>query len=259
MWPFKRKTTPKQQPFQPERKTPVPFSDDLSDPFVLRHHALRALCGALMDRHSECRSPHPFCGNITAHVTQLIANAVEQVSPYGPVLAIYTSKAVDNLEYTPGQPREPLDGAVSLEYAENIPGRKLVVNPNTDGTYTALYGPILDPVEGHYATGSIDGNAARTLNCNPEPQHTKWQYWERKLPGVDIVPEYRCLCVHGSWWIVEADRSHGLVQHVASLEVADNPEHNFGIHSRQHAMYVTDPWDDSEYAKVIRENLPRTM
>ena len=62
--------------------------------------------------------------------------------------------------------------------------------------------------------------------------------------------------VHGQWWIVDADREQGLVQHIASLSVADDPEHNFGIHSREATIYATDPRDNSEYSKVIRENLP---
>ena len=61
----------------------------------------------------------------------------------------------------------------------------------------------------------------------------------------------------GEWWVVDVDRTHGLAQQVAALDFADNPEHNFGIHSRKEAaLYATgDP--DSEYTKVIQENLPR--
>ena len=40
----------------------APFGGDLEDFTVLRYHAIRALCGVLMDRHTACRSPHPFCG-----------------------------------------------------------------------------------------------------------------------------------------------------------------------------------------------------
>ena len=45
-----------------ELKDAASFGGDLEDFTVLRHHAVRALCGALMDRHTACRSPHPFCG-----------------------------------------------------------------------------------------------------------------------------------------------------------------------------------------------------
>ena len=266
MWPFKRKSTPK-QPRRPVKsdvlfpldRVPVPFPDDISELSVLKHHATRALCGVLMSTHSECRSPHPFCGPTGPNPTQLIAQPINQVSPNGPVLAIYIGKAVNHPDFPMDRPVEPFDGAVSLEYAESTPHRKLVVNLNTDGTYTALYGPILNPIEGNYATGSIDGSSARLLYSNPEPQHAKWQYRESEIPEGDTVPEYHCLRVHGWWWVVEVDRSQGLVQQVAGLEVTDDPEHNYGIHSRPHAMYATDPRDNSEWAKVIRENCPVIM
>ena len=35
---------------------------NLEDFAVLRRHALHALCGALMDRHTDCEREHPFCG-----------------------------------------------------------------------------------------------------------------------------------------------------------------------------------------------------
>ena len=66
MWPFKRKT-PKEQSSLETRlnRVGVPFSSDIADPLILKYHALRALCGALMDRHSSCQSPHPFAGIAT--------------------------------------------------------------------------------------------------------------------------------------------------------------------------------------------------
>ncbi len=210
-----------------------------------------------MNRHSECRSPHPFCGNVHAEPARLIAQPVNQVNPDGvPVLAIYLSRATESIAPADGEQIEPFNGAVSLRYIEKIPYRKMVVNLNADGTYTAYYGPILNPVEGNYATGSIDPDAARALLCDPKPQHARWEYWESKLSNPEFYPEYRCLIVHGQCWVVEADLSQGLVQQVAGLEIIDHPDHNFGIHSCPNAMYSTNPNDDSEYAKVIRENCP---
>ena len=345
MWPFKRNSAAKQQPLRQDRVA-VPFSSDIADLPVLKYHAVRALCGVFMDRHSSCQSPHPFCGDISANVVQLIANAVQQVSPDGPVIAIYLSKAVNRPIPSMDELIDPWEAVVSLDYADKTPYRKLVVCPvsnsnyymathgpilnpvegdyatgridpnatrtiysnpeprhtrwqywecelfNEDGPVIAIYiihgeavvsldyadktpyrklvvcpvsnsnyymathGPILNPVEGDYATGRIDPNATRTIYSNPEPRHTRWQYWECELFNEDIIPEFRCLMVHGEWWIVDADREQGLVQQVAALSVADDPEHNFGIHAREGAVYMTDPRDNSEYAKVIRENCP---
>ena len=258
MWPFKRNST-KKQPLQ-QGLTAVPFPPDIFDLPILKRHAVRALCGVFMDRHSNCKSPHPFCGDISTTVVQLIANAVTQIDENDgtPLLAIYLSKAVHPAP-PEGEQIHPLDAAISIDYAEEIPYRKLVVQPTNVGTYSVNYGPILNPVEGDYATGRIDRGATRILHCDPEPPHTKWQYWECELLNENITPEFRCLVVHGECWVVDADRVQGLVQQVAGLSVANNPEHNFGIHARENAFYATDPRDNSEYAKVIRENLPSGM
>ena len=264
MWPFKRKCEPKQSRrsarsdvlFPPDRFT-VSFSDDITDMDVLKRHAVRALCGMFMDRHSACRSPHPFCGNVHAEPAKLIAIPVNQNNADGtPVLAIYLSRATESIAPAAGEQITPFDGTVSLQYIEKIPHRKMVVWPNNDGTYTAYYGPILNPVEGYYATGSIDQDAVRLLLCDPEPKHARWEYWPSELSNDEYYPEYRCLIVHGQCWVVEADLNQGLVQQVAGLEITDHPGHNFGIHSRPNMLYSTNPRDNSEYAKVIRENCP---
>lgn len=266
MWPFKRKTAPNQprrstqyDVLVPPDRVPVPWSDDISDLSVMRHHTIRVLCGMFMGRHTDCQSPHPFCGSAThSNPGRLIAQPINQVDNNDqPVLAIYLCRATESIITAEDEQITPFDGAVSLKHLDNIPYRKMVVNPNADGTYTALYGQILNPVEGNYATGSLDpANEIRHLLCNPEPRHTKWEYYERQIPDGDTIPEYRCLIVHGECWVVEADPEHGIAQQVAGLTITDDPEHNFGIHSRPNARYTTTPDDDSELAKVIRENCP---
>ena len=257
VWPFKRhrESKPTATRGQSPARFGIPFTDDISDPTVLRRHAVRALCGAIMGRHSGCRSPHPFCGDISQQVVMLMADAVNQIDPDGrPVLAIYLSRATESTKPPEDGMIDPLDGAVSLTYTESVPFRKMVVSPTNDGIYLAHYGPILNPVERNYTTGSVDPNAARTLVCDPEPRHARWQYWESELSDGDFLPEYHCIVVHGQCWVVEADPPRGLAQQVAGLEIADDPHHNFGIHSRRDVVYATDPTDESEYAKVIREN-----
>ena len=259
-WPFKRhrETAPVgPSPTRGLGRVGVPFTDDISDPAVLRHHAVRALSGAIMGRHSQCLSPHPFCGDISQQAVMLIADAVRQIGPGDhSVLAIYLSRATESAKRMENAPIDPLDGAISLTYLDNVPHRKLVVSPTNDGIYIASYGSILNPVERNYTTGSVDPNGVRSLVCDPEPKHAKWQYWKSGLSDAEFLPEYRCIIVHGQCWVVEADPGRGLVQQVAGLDVVDDPDHNFGIHSRRDVVYATNPTDDSEYAKVIRENCP---
>ena len=48
-------------PQMPRQRAGAPASFGNLDEFaVLRHHTLRALCGALMDRHSECERQQPI-------------------------------------------------------------------------------------------------------------------------------------------------------------------------------------------------------
>ena len=59
----KQESEPVDEQTTPTASSPVsvPFGGDLEDFTILRHHAVRALCGMLMDRHTACQSPHPFC------------------------------------------------------------------------------------------------------------------------------------------------------------------------------------------------------
>ena len=130
---------------------------------------------------------------------------------------------------------------IRMTPTQPAPNRKLVVYPPEGGTHQAMYGPILNPVEGDYSTGSIDPDNGRPLNCNPD----------------SLVPRFHCLQVFGEWWVVDVDRTRGLAQQVAALDFADNPEHNFGIHEKKEpTIYVNRMDPASEFSKVLRENLP---
>ena len=256
-WPFRKR--------QSKERVVVDFPPDIWELPILKYHGLRALCGALMDRHTACRSPHPFCG-LQGHWKEgdrqipLIAHAIPQVraDTGAPLVAVYLCRATNKTELPPREWMEPVEYAYSLTYHEEIPFRKLVVSLVDDGTYIAQYGPIVNPVEGDYSTGSIDQDNLRTLYCNPEPAHVHWQYADSTFSeGQGVVPEFRCLNAFGQWWILDVDREKRKVEQVASLEWADNPEHNFGIHKPGGQYYINNN-DGSERSKVLNENLPRT-
>ena len=258
LWPFRRRDDSRDRPDR--GRVVVPFPDDIAELSVLKHHGLRALCSFLMARHSACRSPHPFCGNTVnvETVLQLIAHVIPQTGePDGRLFpAIYFTRAKSGLPDA-GEQIEPFDYVNYLDYAETTPSRKLVVSLINDGTHSIEYGPILSPTVGDYSTGRIDPDHSRALDCNPEPLHTKWQYWESELTvEQQVVPEFRCLLLRRDWWIVDADRERGLVQQVAALSLADDPTHNWGIHTRANTVYTIRN-DGSEYARVLEENLDR--
>ena len=256
---------------KPETERAASFGGDLEDFTVLRHHAIRALCGALMDRHAACRSPHPFCGQEDRDgVHEFIAEVIPQGSPDSNVpdlIGIYLCKASASANMNTEGTWDPMEYIIRMVPTEPAPNRKLVVFPPQGGTYAAMYGPILNPVEGDYSTGRIDPASARPLNCNPEPRHCRWKYWESGLNRGDRrVPRFHCLHVHGEWWIVDIVNEHTveedgpglkrLYHQVAALDFADNPEHNLGIHAaKEGSIYVNRGDPESEYSKVLRENL----
>ena len=249
---------------------------DLEDFAVLRHHAIRALCGTLMDRHTDCRSPHPFCG-VSGHrggdaseLIQLIVQAVPQGSADTDVpnlIGIYLIRAIHGEikedERTKEKEITPMEYLARMVPRDTVQSRKLVVWPPKNGIYPVEYGRILNPVEGGYPTGSVDGNTNRPItDCNPEPKHCRWRYWESEIlsrnpQGDLLIPEFRCLQVNGDWWVADVDVTRGLMQQVAGLDWADSPRHNFGLHDKAKDMAtfaVRDYDPESEYAKVFAEN-----
>ena len=207
---------------------------------MLRHHAVRALCGLLLDRHTACESPHPFCG--PAHHRQagdnhieLMAEAIPQgTDPTGGpnLIGIYLcpASAVRGDESDEGE-HDIMEYISRMVPTRPAPTFNLVVNPPQDGRYPAHYGPILNSVPGDFSTGRLDYGNSRLVNCNPEPRHCQWRYWESGITHGLLVPRYHCLQVFGQWWVVEVDPSlEGVIQaqQVAGLDFADNPEHNPG-------------------------------
>ena len=209
------------------------FDGDLGDFKVLRHHAARALCGAIMDRHTACKSPHPFCGPGHRQNGDTPRSLIAEVVPQGTgqtenadLIGIYLCPA--STEFDSGGNQDIMDWIIRMAPTQPTPSRKLSIAPPANGVYQALYGPVLNTVEGDYSTGNIDINDSRTLWCDPEPKHCRWHYWESELDRGDwLVPRFHCLQVFGEWWIVEVDRARWAAQQVAALDFADDPEHNF--------------------------------
>ena len=255
-WPFSKDN---EAQTELQERVVTPFSSDIENLALLKYHALRALCGFLFDRHTACRSPHPFCG--TANPLQVITHAVPQRSAHDGnlLLAIYFSGGKNNVYHnTADLPPNPLEYIASWDYADVTPFRKAVVQLLNDGTYSTLYGPIINPVVGDYPTGGLDPDNFRTFHCNPEPAHASWKYWESELTdGQQVIPEYRCMNPGGhTWTIADIDKDRGLIHQVAALQWADNPQHNFGIHrgDAKNIIYAHNN-DDSEFSKVMRENM----
>ena len=159
----------------------------------------------------------------------LTAQAIPQMTPSGEdLIGIYLCKA-SAVEGT--EEEADIMRFITRMAPEPVPSRKLVVSPPQGGTYQALHGPILNPIEGDYSTGRVDHANAIPTNCNPEPRHCRWQYWESALTKGDwLVPSFHCVQVFSEWWVVDIDRKRRMAQQVAALDFADNPEHNLGLH-----------------------------
>ena len=188
-----------------------------------KHHGLRALCGLLMDRHSAC-TVCPFCGSAD-DIMQLIVHVEMQTEARTgqPLLALYFCKAADPSDSQVDSIVE--EWAPRLTYAEEVPSRKAVVQLLDNGAYRAEYGPIANPTKGNYSTGALDrGEWALYFHCDPEPVHTRWQYWESTITHEQqVVPGFCCLRLRSGWWIIDRDRERRMVQQLAAISVTDNP------------------------------------
>ncbi len=209
---------------------PVTFGN-LNDFTVLRNHAARALCGALMDRHSECSRQHPLCG--PGHrqngdvPTQLVARAVPQRSGVtgNDLIGIYLHPA--QAAVSDGGLEDIFEYAARLSPAQPTPTHKLVVAARSGGgKYPALMGPALDSTGGDVPDGRLDPGRYRTVDCDPSPDHCHWRYWESEMsPQGRTVPMFNCLQVFSQWQVMEIDPVSGAYQHVAALDLADSPRH----------------------------------
>lgn len=264
------KPVPSADAVQPDVSGHTKGFGDLEDFRVLRHHAVRALGGFLMDRHSACRSPHLFC-NVHIHrvgekggLQHFIAEAIPQGTPDSDapnVIAIYLTRAKIVEEFGKDEVVNQMEYIARMAPADPVPTTKLAVWAPVAGIYPVMFGPITNPVEGDYSTGMLDGERARPVNdCNPEPKHCQWSYWA--FEGSNFSPEGRLMIprllglqVNNQWWIASGYSDHSTIQQVALLEVADSPRHNFGLHAEPLGKLVTITHDDkSEYSKLVREN-----
>lgn len=252
-------------PHSPKPAQIVPFSDDIQNLPVLKRHTLRALVGILADRHDRCRSPHHFCGEIQGRegMVQFVAESALQKSPDGDwVIGIYLTPARSGMSVEETRACQvPFEYVANLMTAEDKPSRKLVVQPLSDGTYTATYGEIVNPTVGDYSTGALnwDGDV-RKFRCNPEPEHAGWHYFDSPLDDNQlVVPRYLCAMVGQHWLIADVDVQNGVAE-VAHLELTSWPEHNYGIYKpeAQNCTYIVSQ-SGSEWSRVVDENLERSM
>ena len=200
----------------------VPFES--SELPYIKHHALRALCGLLMDRHTACQVC-PFCGNDDDPM-ELIVKAESQVAEQSgnPLIALYFNKVAplqgDGMDVVN-------DWAPNVTYGEKTAFRKVVVNLLDNGNYYAQYGPIVNAVDGDHSSGLLDRSQWQlNFYCAPEPAFAMWRYWDSVLTAKQsTVPEFLCLRIRGEWWVIDRDIRQGAVQQVAALAVANNPSH----------------------------------
>ena len=206
---------------------------NLEDFAVLRRHALNALCGAVMDRRSDCeKESHPFCG--PGHVdggdgsaTQFIAQAVpNQDTAGGDLIGVYISPAKG--QYDGSGQQDILEYMTSLTPLM-LPTQKLVVSPPTaEGWYPAYCGAVTHQgTDLSYPTGQLDQKRAFvSVNCAHRPEHCKWEYFDNELAvSGRLVPTFHCLQFSAKWWVAEVDAASGAAQAVAALDFADDPKH----------------------------------
>ena len=122
---------------------------------------------------------------------------------------------------------DPLEYAAHMFCAGRVPHHKVVAQLCDDGSYYLTVGPVLNTVEDDHSTGTLDQQSARQTLSHPEPAFTRWGYYGLGIEEgrLRVIPELLCLQVLGRWWIADLDRETGLARQVATLSVANNPDH----------------------------------
>ena len=217
----------------------IPFDGDIFDPVTFRYHALRILCGALMDRRSDCTYPHPFCG--PSHQKEgdtpylMIVHAIPGIDVVGLAECI-------NLYFCRATPSS-LNGLVVDDYpcmaarlacADRVPIRKIIASVFLAGKYFAHCGPVLNGHPKDHFTGNLDTSQALICVCDPEPSHCQWEYWHTPPPVTPLwkgpaLPTYLCIQVFGEWYIFDPDYRSTEPRFAARLQLADRPNHAAGI------------------------------
>ena len=243
-WPFGSKRNPPRREHQrpepddvlvPTGPQVVPFSADTFELPNAKLHGLRSLLALHADRHSACHLQHPFCGTPPGPgegALTLVAFATSQQDETSgdPVVALYLCRAEPAPRYAHADSDvDPLEYTAFLTPRDNVPNSKILINMLSDGTYRGELGSIANPVEGDLSTGRLDRTVhTELLRLDPEPLHTKWEYYESRVTeGQAVVPEFHCFMLRGEWWVVDIDRERMMYQQVAALEFADSPNHRF--------------------------------
>ena len=209
------------------------FSEELNTIQGMKYHGLRALCGALMNRDDDCEYLHPFCGlDRDGLQITLIANISWGYDTGGKaILGITLSRASDGGRFSRSIPTSKVDELIEytarLTYSDSVPFSLMVVYQLRNGNYLANYGRAIDTVPNNRFVGIVDPEEHTPLYCDPEPQRVNHLYHDDIITlGQEEEPEFHCLGINGSWWVVDVDRTRGIHALAAGLEIVNHPEHD---------------------------------
>ena len=221
------------------RVTLFPFEGSIFDPVTLRYHALRILCGALMDRRSDCTLPHPFCGPSHQQDGDTLHLMIVHAIPATDAIGLFESINLSFCRATPSS----LEGLIVNDYpslaarlvcVDPTPIRKIIASLTLNDKYMAHCGPVLDGLPNDHFTGYLDTSQALIYVCDPEPSHCQWEYWHTPPPDTPrwkgpSPPTYLCIQVFGEWYVFDPDYRSAEPRFAARLELADSPNHADGI------------------------------
>ena len=255
--PFRKRGKPPQPSMPTETEAPTSFEGDIFDPVTFRYHALRILCGALMDRRALCPFPHPFCGPSHQEYgdipIQLIAHAnigtddTETMQFVDMFLCRATFTTSEGLEVD-----DYVDMASRLRCADEVPRNKILARPAIGGgIYPAGCGPLLKGSPADHFQGEMDISEGVAYLCDPEPGHCEWEYWHTPRPETLLWEgppwaTYVCMQVFGEWYIFDPDYRLPEPRWAARLQLADSPNHfseghRIGPGSRYHSAIGLPP------------------
>ena len=188
----------------------------------LKNHALRALCGLLMNRDSS-----PFSGgDYSTHLNMMIDVRYLESKDNSIVIMLYFNQVAEGIPEDAQDIDIVQDWAVRVWHKNPWPQRLALVQLLGDGTYVARYGTLNIPINIYEDDFDIDPMEGFELTrdhiiCDPEPQWTEWQYWESEVTEKQTTfPIFLCKRLRNEWWVIDIDRKQKVLQQVAGLRVA---------------------------------------
>ena len=225
---------------------------------VAARHAVHALAGLLMDRHTNC-SGHWWCGPTKGCLIIMIAayrhSRLDNQASSGYIAAYLNQATIPE-----DRDREEVNEG-SLHFIGETPTAKLVVQPTTLPTAWAVkHGIVIDADPGDHSSGVTDPSRYSSRMCSDAPDWADLDgfrptYFDDQIIFDEMYePRFHCVERSDGWNIylvdVKSSKGNALLREVARFPKVNNPAH-LGIFDDEEPIFIVAK-EDKEVGNPFR-------